>query len=302
MSGSEDNNSRVAAVVVTHNRIDLLKECVAALRTQSRKIDEIIIVNNGSTDGTGAWLEDQRDLTVFTQDNLGSSGGQNRGIREAYQRGFGWFWCMDDDTIAHQDAHEEIQKTGGLSFGSEIGFISTRVLWIDGKPSKFNITYENGGEPYGSPLRRVWASTFVGVFISRRAVEKVGLPIKELFLWGDDYEYSMRIAALFPCYLADFAKVIHKTKEDKTFLEYWYDRSPNMKAKHKYAMRNSVYLAKREARSPLKKLYIVTRKILGAIYYGFILRKRSPCLVLDAISGAFFNPAIEYVRQEGGKV
>ncbi|MGA8258086.1 MAG: glycosyltransferase, partial [Nocardioides sp.] len=45
----------VTAVVVTFNRLDLLRRLVAALR-QVSELDEILIIDNASTDGTGAWL------------------------------------------------------------------------------------------------------------------------------------------------------------------------------------------------------------------------------------------------------
>ena len=78
---------RVAAVIVTYNRATLLQECVNGVRGQSWSPDEIIVVNNGSTDGTAKWLEAQTDLMVLHQPNTGSAGGFSSGIRMAYQRG-----------------------------------------------------------------------------------------------------------------------------------------------------------------------------------------------------------------------
>ena len=46
--------NKVAAVVVTYNRIDLLKQCVEALLKQKYPCD-ILLVNNNSTDGTEEW-------------------------------------------------------------------------------------------------------------------------------------------------------------------------------------------------------------------------------------------------------
>ena len=53
------NNSIVVAVVVTYNRLNLLQRVVGALKGQSKKLDKIYIVNNGSTDGTKEWLDGQ---------------------------------------------------------------------------------------------------------------------------------------------------------------------------------------------------------------------------------------------------
>ncbi len=66
---------KVIAVVVTYNRQKLLSECITALKNQTRKIDKIFVVNNGSTDGTEGWLYQQQGIDFITQPNLGGAGG-----------------------------------------------------------------------------------------------------------------------------------------------------------------------------------------------------------------------------------
>ena len=66
----------VIAIIVTRNRFELLKECISAVRSQTSPCGSIIVVNNGSTDETNAWLAAQSDLRVITQENSGSAGGQ----------------------------------------------------------------------------------------------------------------------------------------------------------------------------------------------------------------------------------
>ena len=51
------NEAKVIAVVVTYNRLEMLKDCINALKEQSRKPDGILVVNNGSTDDTGEWIK-----------------------------------------------------------------------------------------------------------------------------------------------------------------------------------------------------------------------------------------------------
>src|SRR3990170_1109632 len=101
---------KIAAVIVTYNRIQLLKECINALHIQTRKLEEIIVVNNSSTDGTLEWLNSQKDLTTITQENSGSAGGFHTGIKAAYEKGYDWIWCMDDDAEPELNALEELTK------------------------------------------------------------------------------------------------------------------------------------------------------------------------------------------------
>ena len=56
---------KAIAIVVTYNRVNLLKECITALRNQTHKPDAILVINNGSTDDTAQWLQTQKDLLVI---------------------------------------------------------------------------------------------------------------------------------------------------------------------------------------------------------------------------------------------
>ena len=58
----------IIAVVVTYNRMELLKRNIRCLQ-QNKPISSIVIVNNGSTDGTTEWLAAQEGLTVINQTN-----------------------------------------------------------------------------------------------------------------------------------------------------------------------------------------------------------------------------------------
>lgn len=88
----------VVAVVVTYNRRELLKRNLSCLRA-NRPVQSIVVVNNGSTDGTTEWLKEQKDLIVIHQENVGGSGGFYRGIQHACQLKADWIWCMDDDVF-----------------------------------------------------------------------------------------------------------------------------------------------------------------------------------------------------------
>ena len=79
----------VSAVVVTRNRRALLVECLAALATQSRPPDRIIVVDNASTDGTVELLKERYpevEVLVLAS-NQGGAGGFHEGIRAAHAAG-----------------------------------------------------------------------------------------------------------------------------------------------------------------------------------------------------------------------
>jgi GT2 family glycosyltransferase len=193
---------KIIAVIVTHNRLSLLKKCLAAVNAQTRKPDDIIVINNGSTDDTQLWLSGQQVIT-YTQGNEGGAGGFSYGINMAYRHRADWIWLMDDDTIPHLDALEQLEtalnKVGKNQ--DKVGFLSSSVHWTDGKTHEMNQTYLledkkkladfSFAAEAGLPL--IQFGTFVSMLLSAKAVEKVGLPIKEYFIWCDDVEFSKRI-------------------------------------------------------------------------------------------------------------
>ena len=101
--------NKTAAVVVTYNRIELLKECVTHLRAQTAPAD-ILIIDNASTDGTGEFFAKAQEGVLYfnTGANLGGAGGFNYGMRKAVELGYEFVWVMDDDTLPEPTAHEKL--------------------------------------------------------------------------------------------------------------------------------------------------------------------------------------------------
>ena len=89
---------KITAVVVTYNRKELLKKVILSLK-EIPMLTSVIVVNNGSTDGTEQWLAEQTGIETITQANVGGSGGFYTGIKHAYEQGADWIWCMDDDVF-----------------------------------------------------------------------------------------------------------------------------------------------------------------------------------------------------------
>lgn len=189
-------NYKIAAVVVTYNRLELLKKCIEAIRNQTRKVDEIIVVNNSSTDGTFEWLNTQNDLTVITQENSGSAGGQYTGIKIAYEKGYDWIWCLDTDVIANNDALEKLVETKISS--ENIGFLSSNIYYPDGNLANANIPELSNSYDVLNMISKyhvvpILSASFGSVLFPREVIKKVGLPSKDFFIWGDDAEFTLRI-------------------------------------------------------------------------------------------------------------
>ena len=72
----------ISVIIPVYNGERYLAETLASVMEQTRKPEEIIVVNDGSTDGTAQWLSRQRipGLQVFEQDNAGPAAARNRGL------------------------------------------------------------------------------------------------------------------------------------------------------------------------------------------------------------------------------
>lgn len=212
--------SDTAAIVVTYNRKKLLKECITSLKNQTQQVD-IIIIDNMSTDGTVEMLKPFIDTQAIiyhsTGKNIGGAGGFYEGIKLAYKLGYKYFWLMDDDCIPRNNSLKQL-KLADKKLNGNYGFICSKVLWTNGDICLMNIpklSLSVKVSDFNTSIVPIKIGTFVSFFTKRSVVEKIGLPIKEFFIWGDDVEYSQRISKLYPCYLVNDSIVIHKTKNNE---------------------------------------------------------------------------------------
>lgn len=236
---------KIIAVVVTYNRLLLLKECINALQVQTIIPDEVIVVNNDSSDGTTEWLATQ-SLQTINQENRGGSWGFYTGIKAAYAKGADWVWIMDDDTIPTATALEKLllPTSAGIK---NIGYLGSKVLWNDNTPHLMNLpsisTFDVRHQPFNrwdqQGILVVNSLSFVSILVSRKAIEAVGLPIKEFFIWSDDMEYTQRISkhGFIGAYVTE-SIVLHKTPTNH-FSDLYVDDVKNL-WKYRYGIRNEL--------------------------------------------------------------
>jgi GT2 family glycosyltransferase len=221
--------NKIAAIIITYNRLELFKQVLSAVRNQSRKPDTIIVVNNNSTDGTTEFLSKEIDLTVVNQDNTGSSGGQYSGIKKAYDMGFDYIWTMDDDVIPEKNCLSEMEK-----HFAENNIIAPLRRNLKGEIYYNDTIKVNLANPFKSLWSVVFNSdieltdkinaegiTFEGPAFHRSLIENIGLPEKKFFIYGDDTEYFLRsLKAGYKQYLIPSAileRQIEPPKDLKSF-------------------------------------------------------------------------------------
>jgi len=295
--------NQVAVIVVTYNRRQKLAECIAALLAQTVDCD-IVIVDNASTDGTKAYLDDlgysghQRIRYIGLHENLGGSGGFYHGLEYAMGGSWQWFWLMDDDALPEKDALEHL-RSQKLSPHNVYG---SAAIGIDSvkKQLCFPVrTLKHGKEQFVeyhhslNDMEKVVWLPFLGFFIHREVVAKIGLPDKDFFILDDDVEYSERAKDYGSEIIMVKNSIIHHPIQlPASFyflgIKIYYRSMPPWKIY--YDVRNKILIAKR-----YYPLALWTKTLPGIMFRAVLSifhesEKRWPLQVyLAAVKDGLFN-------------
>ncbi len=196
---------RVIAVVVTHQRAELLAESLKIVAAQDRPVDHLIVVDNAD-EAIVAELVAAQDVPstyLGSKRNLGGAGGFALGMLHALALGADWVWCADDDgrpegpevlgtlldCARHHGLDEVSPVVANIDDPDVLAFPLRRGLVWRRKRSEL---FENG-EDSGEDLLEGIASLFNGALFSARGIEVVGVPDLRLFFRGDEVEVHRRL-------------------------------------------------------------------------------------------------------------
>lgn len=305
---------KINCVIVTYNRLALLKECIAAVKAQTYAIQRVFIIDNQSTDGTPEYLndlsEDEQVVIITLPENRGGAGGFSEGIKRAVMDGADWVWVMDDDTLPNTNALEELVR-GTTVAGGNVGYVCSKVIWTDGMVHKMNVPFFGPIGEEDPPINYytkfanvllIQAASFVSLLINSDAVYEVGLPIKEFFIWGDDVEFTTRIFqhGYIGLYAAD-SIAVHKTNVNyAASLEV----APIETAwKFRYAFRNKVFLRRRRKKNKILFFFSAFNLYRRTIRKRLKNRRKEDReIFIKVLRQGFreslkFNPSIEYISK-----
>jgi rhamnopyranosyl-N-acetylglucosaminyl-diphospho-decaprenol beta-1,3/1,4-galactofuranosyltransferase len=180
----------------------VLPRQMEALHKQTHPLEEIIVVDNASTDGTAEMLAERfpRVTILRMPENVGAGGALEAGVGyAALQKRHDWVWMFDDDSVPDAEALQSLlgrtESTGGddgwlgmvapLPVHRETGTTYPPLLWRDGYV-----------RPSPELLRQpVWFADLVivsGCLVRREVVENIGLPRADFFMDFIDFEYCLR--------------------------------------------------------------------------------------------------------------
>ncbi len=225
MSDHESGQKRtpaptISVVVVNWNRRDLLRACLLSLRAQTQRDFEVIVVDNGSQDGSPAMVlaEFPEVVLIRNTENRGFCAGNNQGIRQAGGR---YVALLNNDAEADPRWLEEL--VSGLRAAPDVGMGASKILFYESRDVIDKVGHliypdgQNRGRGCGERDRgqydqpeEVLLPDGCAALYDRRVFESAGLFDEDFFAYGDDAELGLRARlAGWRCMYVPTAVVYH---------------------------------------------------------------------------------------------
>lgn len=223
----------VYLIVLTYRMREVVRSCIQSILRLDYPNYRLVIVDNGSADGTEEMLRDEfPGLTVIqTGSNLGYTGGNNRGIEYAIEKGADYVLLINPDTvlanplflvemIEHTEEHPETGIAGPRVFLRDAGRVQNTVLfppglWLNSinwiryriKPSSLALSRDETVETK--------VLNGVCLLIRTSCLRQIGLFDENIFMYIEDadMDYRARRHGWRVKYLP-IDSVIHKQKQD----------------------------------------------------------------------------------------
>lgn len=192
---------RVSAVIPTWNRADLLEAILTNVRSQTRKPDQIIVVDNGSQDATRDVARDARvDLLAFAE-NRGFAYAVNEGIRSATGD---WVLILNNDVVLQPDWLERILASAERE---NAHFAVGKLLRPGGTPEidgtwdlvsraayAWRCGYGKQDSEIWSTPRRVFFAPMTAALFRREVFDRIGLLETRFESYYEDVDFGVRCA------------------------------------------------------------------------------------------------------------
>ena len=210
------NIDKLAIVVVTFKRQELLAKLFDSFCALTRAPWRIIIVDNEHSDRTREMVEDlgrrtddlwgvegdapdaeggtARVVYAPQEDNLGGAGGFSAGVKRGYELGAEWFWVMDDDVMVVPEALDRLEpwtRTHRVVQGSRYDYDGGPFYWQYHFIVPLGIPNPIAPAAFGDEgYRTMNTMCFEGGLFARSVVDEIGFPDPRFFIYWDDTVYG----------------------------------------------------------------------------------------------------------------
>lgn len=234
---------KVAIIILNWNGKQDTLSCLQSLEHLTYKNCEIILVDNGSTDGSVESIRKQYPSIILVQnlENLGFAEGNNRGMLEALKRGADYLLILNNDTTVTPQLIEPLLETAtvypqGAIIGGKILSMKNRELldhlggnWNPSKGVFDLMGLHEKASRYQTPLPLDYVCGCL-LFFSKKVVETIGFFESAFFLFWEEADFCYRAKrANIPVLFTPKAVIEHKGSASfvggKPHTEYYWWRN-----------------------------------------------------------------------------
>jgi GT2 family glycosyltransferase len=200
------NKPKTAIIILTWNGRDITAECLESIEKITYPNYNVIVVDNGSSDDSDIYLKEKFPWisVIKIEENIGFTGGSNRGLQEALSKDFDYFFLLNNDTIVDPQFLDNLvdeflkHPDAGLANPKIYFYDEPERLWWAGGSTSFL----KGGYHYAfkqidrgnhDTIRTVTFNTGCALLIKREVLEKVGLFTEKLYGYGEDIDWCIRV-------------------------------------------------------------------------------------------------------------
>lgn len=220
--------AKVASIVLTYNNFADTDECLASLAALDYPAHDIVVVDNGSSDGSLPRLRDRwqdRVRFIETGANLGAAAGWNTGVRAAFADN-DYFLILNNDIAVEPDLVQGLLRAfegaphTALASPVIVSYERPEITWFAGGRynSLFGLSRHAGlgrrwqrlGKGFGGLVATDYAP-LCAAMVSKAAFERVGLFDESFFFGHEDVDWCLRARdAGFQCRVVGRPLVRHK--------------------------------------------------------------------------------------------
>lgn len=186
--------ARITVVIPTYNHAQYIGEAIESALTQTRPADEILVVDNDSTDNTAQVVRQYPEVRYIHQTNQGICGSSNRGLIEA-TGDYIVFLHSDDRLLPH---HLEVSLRA-FRERPDAGLVSGDYRWFGAEGTWHSHQCNSSPDDYGAILRFNYIGPPIVVMFRRdRLIDAGGW--RQEFAYTCDTETYLRVARKYPVY------------------------------------------------------------------------------------------------------
>ncbi len=203
----------VSAIITTHNRLELLKRAVQSVLCQTNVEIELIVVDDGSIDGTQKWCANQpfNYIRIEPENSQGGNYARNLGIKNANGE---YIAFLDDDD--YWLPHKTITQLKLMEdWGCDVVYGGRKLEIIKDGSVQYNDALplsDSSGNMSKKILLRTCATTTT-IMVRKQLLEKVGYFDEALKFW-QEYELTIRLAQQSKFYYVNNPVAVYRIDEN----------------------------------------------------------------------------------------